>query len=142
MSKAFLEDFDGFMMSFSWLFGSKTDSASQKAKLWKTSDLLSKTYVLEGPRLSILVEKAIKNAVGTRGGIWTGFFMIFDGFRPPFWGQFREKSYKKTMQKTSKDSDSIWTANVKKYDTGWGSTTQDGGMRGASFCLQTDMQAF
>jgi hypothetical protein len=46
------------------------------------------------------------------------------------------------MQKTSKDSDSIWTANVKKYDTGWGLATQDGGMRGASFCLQTDMQAF
>ncbi len=45
---------------------------------------LHETYVLEGPGLSFLVRKSIKNDVGTRCGIGTDFFMIFDGFWPPF----------------------------------------------------------
>jgi hypothetical protein len=34
-------------------------------------------------QLSILLEQMIKHDVGTRGGIGTDFFMIFDGFWPP-----------------------------------------------------------
>ena len=39
---------------------------------------------MEGPGLSILVEKSIKTGVGTRAGIGTDVFMIFYGFWPPF----------------------------------------------------------
>jgi hypothetical protein len=45
---------------------------------------LRKPYVLQGPGLSILVGKSFKNDVGTRGGVGTDFFMMFDGFGPPF----------------------------------------------------------
>ena len=44
-------------------------------------------------------QKSIKNDVGTRGGIGTDFFMIFDGFRPPFRGPFPRKSEKKRCRK-------------------------------------------
>ena len=52
----------------------------KRRKYEKPMFYLRKTYVLEGPGLSILVEKSIKNDVGTRGGIGTDFFMIVDGF--------------------------------------------------------------
>jgi hypothetical protein len=55
----------------------------KRRKYDKPMFYLMKTYVLEGPGLFILLEKLIKRDVGTRGGIGTDFFMIFDGFWPP-----------------------------------------------------------
>ena len=49
----------------------------KRRKYEKPMFYLRKTYVFEGPGLSFLVEKSIKNDVGTRCGIGTDFFMIF-----------------------------------------------------------------
>ena len=56
-----------------------------------------KTYVFEGPGLSFLVQKSIKNDVGTRCGIGTDFFTIFDRFWPKFWSPKSIKNDKKTI---------------------------------------------
>ena len=44
-----------------------------------------KTCVFKGPGLSFLVEKSIKNDVGTRCGIGTDLFMCFCRCWHPFW---------------------------------------------------------
>ena len=62
----------------------KSTPNPKRRKYEKPMFYLHETYVLEGPGLSFLVRKSIKNDVGTRCGIGTDFFMIFDGFGPPF----------------------------------------------------------
>ena len=59
---------------------------------------LRKTYVFEGPGLSFLVEKSIKNDVGTRCGIGTDFFMIFGRFWIPCWTILGTKVNKKRQK--------------------------------------------
>ena len=86
-----------FGAHFHYFWAPKSSPNPKRRKYEKPMFYLRKTYVLEGPGLSILVEKSIKNGVGTRGGIGTDFFMIFDGFRPPFRGPFSRKNDKKSM---------------------------------------------
>ena len=52
----------------------------KRRKYEKPMFYLRKTYVFEGPGLSLLVEKSIKNDVGRRCGIGTDFFMILVDF--------------------------------------------------------------
>ena len=62
----------------------KSSPNPKRRKYEKPMFYLHETYVLEGPGLSFLVRKSTTNDVGTRCGIGTDFFMIFDGFGPPF----------------------------------------------------------
>ena len=66
------------------LFAPKPTPNPKRRKYEKPTFYLRTTCVLEGPGLSILVKKSIKNDVGTRGGFGTVFFMIFYEFWPPF----------------------------------------------------------
>ena len=50
------------------------------------------TYVLEGPGVSVLVLKSIKDAVGNRCGIGTDFLMICYRFGLPIWDPIDKKS--------------------------------------------------
>ena len=62
-------------------FGAPKPTPNPKRRKYETPMFyLRKTYVFEGPGLSFLVEKSIKNDVGSRCGIGTDFFMFFDGF--------------------------------------------------------------
>ena len=78
----------------------KSTPNPKRRKYEKPMFYLHETYVLEGPGLSFLVRKSIKNDVGTRCGIGTDFFMIFDGFGPPFWAPKSQKIKKKTRPKS------------------------------------------
>ena len=73
----------------------KSSLNPKRRKYEKPMFYLRKTYVFEGPGLSFLVEKSIKNDVGTRCGIGTDFFMIFGRFWPPFWSPKSIKNQQK-----------------------------------------------
>ena len=67
----------------------------KKRKHEKPMFYLRKTYVLEGPGLSFLVQKPWKNGVGTGDGIGGDFFVIFTDFGLQFELRNREKTLKK-----------------------------------------------
>ncbi len=93
----FLRILMDFGAHFHDFWAPKSTPNPKRRKYEKPMFYLHETYVLEGPGLSFLVRKSIKNDVGTRCGIGTDFFMIFNGFWPPFWGPKSQKFDKKTM---------------------------------------------
>jgi len=88
ISEGFGRHFERILMDFGAHFhdfwAPKSSLNPERRKYEKPMFYLRKTYVFEGPGLSFLVEKAIKNDVGTRCGIGTDFFMIFGRFWTPF----------------------------------------------------------
>ena len=80
--------FERILMDFGAHFhdfwGPKSILNPKGRKYEKPMFYLRKTYVFEGPGLSFLVQKSIKNDVGTRCGIGTYFFMIWGRFWHPF----------------------------------------------------------
>ncbi len=61
-------------------WASKPTPNPKRPKYEQSMFHLRKTYVLEGPGLSFLFWKPIKNGVGTRYGIGSAFLVVFHGF--------------------------------------------------------------
>ncbi len=62
----------------------KSTRNPKRRKYEKPMFYLHESYVFEGPGLCFVLRKSIKTNVGTRCGIGTYFFMIFNGFWLPF----------------------------------------------------------
>ncbi len=87
--------FMDFGAHFHDFWAPKPTPIPKRRKYEKPVFYLHETYVLEGPGLSFLVEKSLKNGVGTRKGLGGDFFTIFDGFGSPFWAPKSIKINKK-----------------------------------------------
>ena len=121
---------EGIFRGFWWIlevifmtFWLQTGSESEKAKRWKTYVLHKENLCFGGSRALYFHQQSIKNDVGTRGGIGTDFFMIFDGFRPPFRGPKSRKNDKKRCRKrtrirTRKKSEKRTKRSIGEVDRG------------------------
>jgi hypothetical protein len=96
--KAILEDFDGFRSSFSWLFGSKPDPNPKRRKDEKPMFYLRKTYVLEGPGLSIFIKNRLKTMSEREAESEPTFSWFLMDFGLHFEVHFREKAKKNDVE--------------------------------------------
>ena len=101
---------EGIFRGFWWILelifmtlASKNRIRSGKSENMKNLVLLKENLCFRRSRALFFGLKIDKNGVGTRCGIGTDFFMIFDGFGPPFWAPKSRKSIKETMWKTNKN---------------------------------------
>ena len=93
--RAFLEDFDIFWTSCSWVLGSKTCFETGKAKTWKTYVLLNENQCFGGSRPLFFDVKQWKHGVGMRKGSGGVFLVIFIDFGLNFELQNRKTTMKK-----------------------------------------------
>ena len=93
--RAFLEDFDRFWTSCSWVLGSKTCFETGKAKTWKTYVLLNENLCFGGSRPLFFDVKQWKHGVGMRKGSGGVFLFIFIDFGLNFELQNRKTTMNK-----------------------------------------------